>query len=153
MYKLFYNAYFVLAYFPKMKVGLSNHQSVCLALSGSVCVCVCVCACVRVCVCVGGVVCACVRGRVGACMYTHHLVHFHEIWYGCNDIQEDLNAVIFNSIASTILKWLQFKFVSWRHDFQLSAAMVWDCLILWLLWLHHIQSLANVTMTTILHVI
>jgi hypothetical protein len=27
--------------------------------------------------------------------------------------------------------------------------MVWDCLIVGLLWLHHIQSLANVTMTTI----
>jgi hypothetical protein len=27
--------------------------------------------------------------------------------------------------------------------------MVWDCLIFGLLWLHHIQSLANVTMVTI----
>jgi hypothetical protein len=27
--------------------------------------------------------------------------------------------------------------------------MVWDCLIVRLLWLHHIQSLANVTVTTI----
>jgi hypothetical protein len=26
--------------------------------------------------------------------------------------------------------------------------MVWDCLIVGLLWLHHIQSLANVTMAT-----
>jgi hypothetical protein len=27
--------------------------------------------------------------------------------------------------------------------------MVWDCLIVGLLWLHHIQSLANITMATI----
>jgi hypothetical protein len=27
--------------------------------------------------------------------------------------------------------------------------MVWDCLIVELLWLHHIQSLASVTMATI----
>jgi hypothetical protein len=26
--------------------------------------------------------------------------------------------------------------------------MVWDCLIVGLLWLHHIQSLANVTMAS-----
>jgi hypothetical protein len=46
---------------------------------------------------------------------------------------------------------------SWRHDFQPCTAMVWDCfflcyywdyLILWLFLLHHIQSLANVTMAT-----
>jgi hypothetical protein len=29
--------------------------------------------------------------------------------------------------------------------------MVWDCLIVGLLWLHHIQSSANVTMATITH--
>jgi hypothetical protein len=39
-----------LAHFPKMKVGLSNHQSVCVRVRA--CVCVCVCVCVRVCVCV-----------------------------------------------------------------------------------------------------
>jgi len=77
------------------------------------------------------------------------LVDFHEIWYGGNAIQGDLDAVIFNPISSTILKWLRFKVVSWRHDFQPCTAMVWDCLIVGLLWLHHIQSLANVTMATI----
>jgi hypothetical protein len=37
------------------------------------------------------------------------LVDFHEIWYGGNAIQGGLNAIIFNPMASTILKWLRFK--------------------------------------------
>jgi hypothetical protein len=61
----------------------------------------------------------------------------------------DLDAIIFNPISSTILNWLRFRVVSWRHDFQPCTTMVWDCLIVGLLWLHHIQSLSNVTMTTI----
>jgi hypothetical protein len=76
-------------------------------------------------------------------------VQFHDIWYGGNAIQVDPDAIFFNPIASTILKWLKFKVVSWRHDFQPCTAMVWDCLIVGLLWLHHIQSLAIVTVTTI----
>jgi hypothetical protein len=55
----------------------------------------------------------------------------------------------FNTSSSTILKWLRFKVFSWRHDFQPCKAMVWDCLIVGLLWLHHIQFLSNVTMATI----
>jgi hypothetical protein len=39
--------------------------------------------------------------------------------------------------------------VSRRHNFQPFTAVVWDCLIVGLLWLHHLQSLANVTMETI----
>jgi hypothetical protein len=38
------------------------------------------------------------------------LVHFHEICYGGDAIQEDLDALIFKPIASGILKWLRFKF-------------------------------------------
>jgi hypothetical protein len=60
----------------------------------------------------------------------------------------DLDAVIFNPISSTILKWLRFKAVSWGHDFQPCTAKVWDCLIVGLFWLHHIQSLANVPVAT-----
>jgi hypothetical protein len=74
------------------------------------------------------------------------MVDFHEIWYGDNAIPGDLDVIIFNSISSTILKWLRFKVVSWRHDFQLCTAMVWDCVVVGLLSLHHSQSLANVTM-------
>jgi hypothetical protein len=58
-------------------------------------------------------------------------------------------AIIFNPISSTILRWLRFKVVSWRHGFQPCRAMVWVSLIVGLFWLHHTQSLANVTMATI----
>jgi hypothetical protein len=62
---------------------------------------------------------------------------------------DDILLVIFNPISSTILKWLRFKVLSWRHDYQPFTAVVWNCLIVVLLWLHHIQFLANVTMATI----
>jgi hypothetical protein len=79
----------------------------------------------------------------------NRLVDFHEIWYGGNAIQGDLEAMVFNPIpSSTILKWLRFKVVSWRHGFQPFTAMV-CCLIVGLLWLHRIQSSANVTMAAI----
>jgi hypothetical protein len=39
------------------------------------------------------------------------LVDFHEIWYGGNAFKEDLNAIIFNPIASIILKLLRLKAV------------------------------------------
>jgi hypothetical protein len=57
----------------------------------------------------------------------------------------DLVAIIFNPVSSAILRWLIFEVVSWGHDFQPCTAMVWDCLIVGLFWLHHIQSLANAT--------
>jgi hypothetical protein len=79
----------------------------------------------------------------------NRLVDFCEIWYGGNAIQGDLNAIIFNLPSSTILKWLMFKALVWRHDSQPCKAMVWDCLIVRLFLLHHIQSLANVTMANI----
>jgi hypothetical protein len=77
------------------------------------------------------------------------MVDFHEIWYGGNSILGDLDSTSFNLIPSTILKWLRFNGVTWRHDFQPHTAVGWDFLIVELLWLHHIQSLANVTMTAI----
>jgi hypothetical protein len=40
----------------------------------------------------------------------NRLVYFHEIWYGGNAIQEDLDAIIFNPIDSIILQLLRFKF-------------------------------------------
>jgi hypothetical protein len=39
------------------------------------------------------------------------LVDFHEIWHGCNVIQGDLAAIVFNPIALIILKLLRFKVV------------------------------------------
>jgi hypothetical protein len=79
----------------------------------------------------------------------NRLVDFREIWYGGNAIQGDLDAIIFNPTSSTILKWLRFKALAWRHDSQPCTAVVWDCLIVGLFLLHHIQSLANVTISTI----
>jgi hypothetical protein len=37
------------------------------------------------------------------------LGRLYEIWYGDNAIQADLEAIIFNAISSTILKWLRFS--------------------------------------------
>jgi hypothetical protein len=45
-------------------------------------------------------------------------------------IQDDLDAVIFNPIFSTILKWLRVKVVRWRHDVQPCTANglgLFDC--------------------------
>jgi hypothetical protein len=95
-----------------MKVGLSNHLSVCVSPTNN------------------------------------RLVDFHEIWYEGNAFQVNFAAITCNPISSTILKWFTFKFVILRHDFQPCTAMVWYCLIVGLLWLHHIQSLANVPMAT-----
>jgi hypothetical protein len=39
------------------------------------------------------------------------MVEFHESWYGGNVIQGDLDAIIFNPIASIILKLLRFRVV------------------------------------------
>jgi hypothetical protein len=36
---------------------------------------------------------------------------FHEFWYGSNAIQGDLDAIIYNPIASIILKLLTFEIV------------------------------------------
>jgi hypothetical protein len=49
-------------------------------------------------------------------------------------------------IRAMILLWWwgqRFKVVSWMHDFQPCTAMVWDCLIVGLLWLHHIQTVST----------
>jgi hypothetical protein len=59
------------------------------------------------------------------------LGRFHKIWYGCNAIQENLDAIIFNIVASIVLKLFRFKFVSQRQkklsnsaaDHGIEAAM------------------------------
>jgi hypothetical protein len=42
----------------------------------------------------------------------NRLEDFHETWYGGNAIQGDLDALIFSSIDSIVLKLLRFKFVT-----------------------------------------
>jgi hypothetical protein len=48
----------------------------------------------------------------------NRLVDFRGIWYGGNDIQVDLDAIIFIPIATTILKWPSFKFQIFSHAQQ-----------------------------------
>jgi hypothetical protein len=50
-----------------------------------------------------------VRKAVGKIKFI--LVDYHEIWYGGNAIQEDLDALISNPIPSITLKLLRFKVV------------------------------------------
>jgi hypothetical protein len=83
--------YEFLAFFQKMKLGLSNHQPVC--------VCVCVCVCLSVCPPlitfepIGG----CSWNLVGRCC--------HSRW--------PRRHVFFNLVASAIPKWLTFKLLRW----------------------------------------
>jgi hypothetical protein len=60
-------------------------------------------------------------------------VDFREIWLAGAGIQGDLDAVIFNLISSTILKWLTIKVVSWKHDVQPCTASglgLFDCWVI-----------------------
>jgi hypothetical protein len=41
----------------------------------------------------------------------NRLVDFHVVWYGGNAIREDLDTIIFNPIASMILRLLRFRIV------------------------------------------
>jgi hypothetical protein len=50
------------------------------------------------------------------------MVDFHKIFYGGDAIQGDRDAIIFNPIASTILKLLRFKI----SDLQPCSAIAWD---------------------------
>jgi hypothetical protein len=86
------------------------------------------------------------------------LVDFHDVWYGGNVIHVDLDTIIFNPISSTILKWLWFKVISWGCDFQPCTqwfgivylfGYYWDCLIVGLFWLRHVEYLGIVTMVTL----
>jgi hypothetical protein len=99
-----------LAYVPKMKIGLSNHQS------ASVCV----------------SLCHSPTNNFWTACYIFVIFN--------NAIQVDFDAVIFNPNSSTILKWLRFKVISWGHDFQPCTSMIWTVCIFGLLSLHHIQS-------------
>jgi hypothetical protein len=51
------------------------------------------------------------------------MVDFHEIWYGINYIQGDLNSIIFNPIASVILKILKFRVVRGQRIFSSSLCV------------------------------
>jgi hypothetical protein len=53
----------------------------------------------------------CAQGGDSRVGWLNRLVDFHEIWYGGNAIQGDLEALIFNPIASIVLILLRFKAV------------------------------------------
>jgi hypothetical protein len=55
----------------------------------------------------------------------------------------------FNTIASNILKWLRFKILRWMHYLHHSALFKNEMGLFSIVgfpWLHHIPSLADVTM-------
>jgi hypothetical protein len=57
--------------------------------------------------------------------------------------------ITFNPIASTILKWLRFKFVRWMHCVHYSALLKNGLGLFNIVrfpWLWHTPSLADVTM-------
>jgi hypothetical protein len=43
----------------------------------------------------------------------NRLVDLDEILYGGDDIEGDLDFILFNSVASTIPKWRTFKLLRW----------------------------------------
>jgi hypothetical protein len=40
-------------------------------------------------------------------------VDLYEILYACDDVEDDLDAILFNPVASTIPKWRTLKLLSW----------------------------------------
>jgi hypothetical protein len=44
-------------------------------------------------------------------IFLNCLVDFHGIWYECDAVQGDLDAIIYNPMASIILKWPRFRLV------------------------------------------
>jgi hypothetical protein len=71
-----------------------------------------------------------------------------EILCGGDAIVGDLEEITFNPIASAIVKWLSFKFMMWMLYLPHST-VGWDCFsIVGFPWLHHIKSLADVTVET-----
>jgi hypothetical protein len=51
----------------------------------------------------------------------NQIVDFHEIQLGVNTIEDDLDAIIFNHIDLTILKWRTFKLLRWMQNLHQST--------------------------------
>jgi hypothetical protein len=51
------------------------------------------------------------------------MVDFHEIRQAGHAIEDDMKAIIFNPIASTILKWLKFKLLRWMQYIHQSVTV------------------------------
>jgi hypothetical protein len=66
--------------------------------------------------------------RSPVCLYVpppkwlfNHLVDFHEIQKRGHVTEDDIYAIIFNPIASTILKWQRFKLLRRMQNLHESA--------------------------------
>jgi hypothetical protein len=53
----------------------------------------------------------------------NQLAHFHEMRYGGHATEGDLDAILFNPVASTIPKWWMFKLLRWMQNVHQS---MWD---------------------------
>jgi hypothetical protein len=58
----------------------------------------------------------------------NQFVDFYEIQYGDHAIEDDLEAVLFNPVSSTITKWQMFKLLRWMQNLHQS---MWDHEILY----------------------
>jgi hypothetical protein len=45
-------------------------------------------------------------------------VDLNEIFYGGDDIEDDLDSILFNAVALTIPKWRTFKLLRWVQVFN-----------------------------------
>jgi hypothetical protein len=45
----------------------------------------------------------------------NRVVDLDEIFYGGDSIEDDLDPMLFNPVASTISKWWMFKFLRWAQ--------------------------------------
>jgi hypothetical protein len=63
--------------------------------------------------------------RSPSCLCVYQLFNpsenFYVILYGSHAIQGDLNAIIFNPVASTIPKWQPLKFLTWMQNLHQST--------------------------------
>jgi hypothetical protein len=86
-------------------------------------------------------------------------VDLNELLYGTDATKGDLEAITFNPTASTILKWVRFKFVRsiqyLHHSAFLTNGLGLVSIVVpvreqrdWFTWLHRIPSSADVTMET-----
>jgi hypothetical protein len=79
------------------------------------------------------------------------LIALYDILEGGDAIAEDVDAITFNPIASTILKWLGFRVVR-RMQYLHHSALLDNGLGLFSIagfpWSHHMQYLADVVMET-----
>jgi hypothetical protein len=63
--------------------------------------------------------------RLSSYKLLNHLVEFYEIQLGGHDTEGDINAIIFNPVASTVPKW--WTFMTSDVDAKLAPVNVGPC--------------------------